>query len=152
MDDYLKRSEKAYHHLKEMEKYAPAFQKEWTSRTFYKNMIDNFAIAVFASDKNGDCLFCNDMWQKMTGLTQEEAKGDGWLDGIHPEDREIVEHRWYRACSLDLPIFISEHRYKNVNNGKVTPVLCIGYTHYEKLHDYKFIGTSTPLNPKEFYG
>ena len=32
--------------------------------------------------------------QSLSGLSEFEAMGDGWLDAIAPEDRERVEGRW----------------------------------------------------------
>jgi PAS domain S-box-containing protein len=36
-------------------------------------------------------------WRWITGQTVEEYLGNGWLDAIHPEDRERVERDW-REC------------------------------------------------------
>ena len=33
-------------------------------------------------------------WRWITGQTEEEFLGNGWLDSIHPEDRERVERDW----------------------------------------------------------
>lgn len=41
-------------------------------------------------DLAGNCLFVNERWCEMTGLTPEEAKGSGWARALHPEDRERV--------------------------------------------------------------
>ncbi len=38
-------------------------------------------------------------WRKLTGQTRDEVRGDGWLDAIHPDDRERVTLAWRRACS-----------------------------------------------------
>ena len=36
-------------------------------------------------------------WRWITGQTVEEFIGNGWLDSIHPEDRERVERDWHES-------------------------------------------------------
>ena len=38
-------------------------------------------------------------WQELTGQSEAEAAGQGWLDAIHPEDRERVRAAWSRALA-----------------------------------------------------
>ncbi len=35
-----------------------------------------------------------EFWQVLTGQTYEASQGSGWLDVVHPEDRETVERLW----------------------------------------------------------
>jgi diguanylate cyclase (GGDEF)-like protein/PAS domain S-box-containing protein len=39
----------------------------------------------------------NEAWEEYTGQTQEEEFGEGWLDAVHPEDRERLLHAWSNA-------------------------------------------------------
>jgi PAS domain-containing protein len=38
------------------------------------------------------------MGSEMTGLSPDEAKGQGWGRALHPEDRERVFQAWHRAA------------------------------------------------------
>jgi PAS domain S-box-containing protein len=36
-------------------------------------------------------------WREFTGQTEEEARGDGWLDAVHPDERTETRRSWKRA-------------------------------------------------------
>ena len=55
---------------------------------------------VYLTDACGDCTYANARWCEMAGLELSEVLGRGWVRGIHPEDREIISQRWYRATLL----------------------------------------------------
>jgi PAS domain S-box-containing protein len=45
-------------------------------------------------DERGLCNYVNDRWSAITGLTIDEAIGNGWQRAVHPEDRATVLTRW----------------------------------------------------------
>src|SRR5487761_1344333 len=50
-------------------------------------------------------------WRLITGQTEEEFLGGGWLDSIHPEDRERVQRDW-RECLRTGRIFDDRFRMR----------------------------------------
>lgn len=62
-------------------------------------MADATPIGMFATDDDGQCTYVNPAWQEIFGLTPEEAAGDGWAGGIHPEDRPAVFVDWNAAAA-----------------------------------------------------
>ena len=59
-------------------------------------------IGIFHTDARGQCLYVNERWTEMTGQPANEALGYGWLDGIHPEDREQLTKVWKTGISLGM--------------------------------------------------
>jgi PAS domain S-box-containing protein len=53
--------------------------------------------SIFQTDENGNCIYINERWTKMTGYTMEQALGTGWASFIHPEDRERTWTVWQQA-------------------------------------------------------
>ena len=51
-------------------------------------------VGIYLTSPDGRCQYVNPLWCEMAGLRREEALGDGWVQGIHPEDRDIVLARW----------------------------------------------------------
>ncbi len=54
-------------------------------------------VGIFMADPNGDTVFVNASWCSLAGLAPEEAHGRGWVDAIHPDDRERVLADWGTA-------------------------------------------------------
>ena len=84
----------------------------------FRTLTAHAPAGIFLTDRNGDCLFVNERWCHMTGLSPEEARGQGWAAALHPDDRERVFHEWYRAAKARRS-FASEYRFCTPR-GKVT--------------------------------
>lgn len=70
-------------------------------------------IGIFQTDAEGYCLYTNQRWQDIYGLSFEDSLGAGWSRAIHPEDREAVYTQWMtdaqagREFSREFRIFTS---------------------------------------------
>lgn len=60
------------------------------------------ASIVWLADRDG-LLIDAQGWPQFTGQTPEEYVGTGWLDALHPEDRNRVYDIWRRACDAQEP-------------------------------------------------
>jgi diguanylate cyclase (GGDEF)-like protein/PAS domain S-box-containing protein len=54
-------------------------------------------IGIFQTDGTGGCVYTNERWRQIAGLSESEALGDGWTHAIHPEDREAAFAAWHEA-------------------------------------------------------
>ena len=43
---------------------------------------------VFTADRRGQVQFLSYRWEEVTGMRRQEARGEGWQQALHPEDRE----------------------------------------------------------------
>ncbi len=75
-------------------------------------MVSNVPVGIFQTDADGNCLFVNLFWLKLTGLSFAQAMGTGWTEAIHPEDRDRVLAEWNRATQAG-DEFVAEYRYHN---------------------------------------
>jgi len=53
-------------------------------------------IGIYLTDAQGKCLYVNPRWCEMAGMDLQQALGDGWMQGLHPEDRASVLSNWTR--------------------------------------------------------
>ena len=53
---------------------------------------------IFQTDMQGDCTYVNPRWSEITGLTLNEALGQGWSQALHPDDRQRIFDGWYAAA------------------------------------------------------
>ena len=67
----------------------------------FRSLSESAPIGVYYADPEGYCLYTNQRWRDITGLTFAEALGDGWAQAIHPEDREAVFNDWNRSVEED---------------------------------------------------
>jgi PAS domain S-box-containing protein len=50
-------------------------------------------------------------WRALTGQSEADARGAGWLDALHPDDRAASEAAWRRALATRTP-FTTEYRLR----------------------------------------
>jgi PAS domain S-box-containing protein len=51
-------------------------------------------VGIFQTDAEGRCLYVNDRWCEIAGMSAAEAAGTGWLRAVHPGDRAAVRQAW----------------------------------------------------------
>jgi PAS domain S-box-containing protein len=66
-------------------------------------------IGIFEADENGNCLYVNAGWERLAGITNDEAKGAGWRRDVHADDRERLVALWDKAVE-GREIFATEYR------------------------------------------
>ncbi len=67
------------------------------SEKHLQTLLNATPVGIYRTDINGDCVYANPAWLEMAGMTLEEALGKGWIQGLHPEDRESIGDKWYRS-------------------------------------------------------
>jgi PAS domain S-box-containing protein len=77
----------------------------------YRALVQGGAQIIWVASPEGDMLEDSAEWRWITGQTVEEFLGNGWLDSIHPEDRERVERDW-RECLRTGRIFDDRFRMR----------------------------------------
>jgi PAS domain S-box-containing protein len=88
-------------------------------------------VGLFRTDARGHCLYVNERWSEITGLTAEQAVGTGWSATLHPDDRERVFEAWYQVTKQGSE-FVAEYRFLRPNGevrwvvGRGLPELCDG--------------------------
>ncbi|MBD2180010.1 PAS domain S-box protein [Planktothrix sp. FACHB-1355] len=56
----------------------------------YASLAEAAPVAIFRFDTDGNCIYVNDRWSEMMGRPTEAALGIGWVDILHPEDRDRI--------------------------------------------------------------
>ncbi len=66
------------------------------SEQLFRIMATLAPVGIYLTDARGDCLFANDRWCEMAGMEPAAVLGQGWMAGVHPDDRELVLANWDR--------------------------------------------------------
>jgi PAS domain S-box-containing protein len=87
----------------------------------YRSLVQAGAQVVWVTTPTGQVAEDSPEWRLITGQTAEEFRGNGWLDAMHPEDRERVERDWQECVSTG-KIFDSRYRVRTKTGS---------YRHYD---------------------
>ncbi len=77
----------------------------------YRSLVQGGAQVVWVAAPDGAIKEDSPEWRLITGQSVEEYVGSGWLESIHPEDRERVERDW-RECVRAGRIFDDRYRVR----------------------------------------
>lgn len=84
----------------------------------FRRLTQNLPAGVFMTDLNGNCLYVNDYWRQMVGLTSEQVIGQPLVQAVHPDDRDAVLKSWQAAIAAG-DEFTAHHRFCSAS-GRVT--------------------------------
>lgn len=57
----------------------------------FRSMADAAPVLIWLTADDGRCVWVNQRWAEWTGRARQDEGGYGWLDGVHPDDRDRVE-------------------------------------------------------------
>ncbi len=104
------------------------------SRDFYFALFSDFPNLVWRSDNSGACDYLNKAWLDYTGRERDGELGDGWQDGIHPEDRQRWRDAYWTAFAARGP-FEVEYRLRR-SNGEYGSIICVGRPYHDMKGDF----------------
>nr|WP_241758751.1 GAF domain-containing protein [Pyxidicoccus parkwaysis] len=76
---------------------ARLFQDAWRQQERFRSLVTASAQAVWVTRPDGELEEDSPSWRAFTGQTYEQWRGWGWLDAVHPEDRELAARTWRTA-------------------------------------------------------
>jgi PAS domain S-box-containing protein len=77
----------------------------------YRSLVQGGAQMVWVADADGGLIEDCPEWRWVTGQTLEQYLGQGWLDAVHPEDRDRVERDW-QGCVKSGKTFDDRYRVR----------------------------------------
>jgi len=117
------------------------------SRERYKVLVDISPSGIWITDSAGEITYVSSRWVEITGLPAQSALGSGWLDAVHPEDKNTVAAEWSAAVSNGNP-FHAEFRLVLEKVGIVW-VLAIASIIQETDKISGWIGTITDISQRK---
>ena len=78
----------------------------------YRSLVQAGAQVVWVTKPDGEIAEDSPEWRGITGQTAEEYLSKGWLEAIHPDDRERVEAAWL-DCTRSGKVFDSRYRVRS---------------------------------------
>ncbi|THK36092.1 PAS domain S-box protein [Ensifer sp. MPMI2T] len=106
------------------------------SEARFRAIADDAPVMIWVADPTGDTSFFNRLWLETTGQTEAEALGFGWVDVIHPDDREKVQQAFFSAA-VGKEAVRSEYRLRRAD-GSWAWVIDVGQPRFSA--DGTFLG------------
>jgi PAS domain S-box-containing protein len=75
----------------------------------YRSLVQATSAIVWSTPASGEFETQQQGWSAFTGQTFEELKGTGWLNAVHPDDREDTLRVWTEALATRL-LYEAQHR------------------------------------------
>lgn len=119
-----------------------------SSQKHYQILADLSPVGIFRTEVDGGCVYVNGKWSEITGVAYADALGDGWTNGLHPEDRSMVFTRWQQLVEEKRP-FSLEYRFQHPDLtikwvvGQVIPEI------NPSNHIVAYIGTITDITERK---
>jgi PAS domain S-box-containing protein len=80
----------------------------------YHALTEASPVGIFRTDVAGSTTYVNPSWCTMSGLSVQEALGDGWLSAVHKDDRKVIIKGWNDATVTNQES-ISEYRFERAD-------------------------------------
>ena len=100
----------------------------------YKNLADSGLALIWTAGTDKKCTYFNNPWLKFTGRTLEQEIGDGWAQGVHPEDLDACVNTYFTAFDKR-EAFSMEYRLRH-HSGEYRWLSDMGTPNYNSLGDF----------------
>lgn len=103
---------------------------------YFQQLADGSPVMIWMSGSDMGCFYFNRAWLEYRGRTLEQEFGEGWAEGVHPDDFErCVQH--YTGCFQKRIPFAMSYRLQH-HTGEHRWILDRGAPHYAA--DGEFLG------------
>ena len=91
-----------------------ADQQLHRSEARYRSLVAASNVIEWDGPASGQFETVQPAWSTFTGQRFDQYCGSGWLDAVHPDDRERTERTWTAALRRRSP-YVTEHRLRRVD-------------------------------------
>jgi two-component system CheB/CheR fusion protein len=83
-----------------------------TAKELYLKIFEDFPALIWRSRLDKLCDYFNRTWLEWTGSTQEKEFGNGWTEGVHPDDFDACLATYVKSFDNHEPFYM-EYRLRN---------------------------------------
>jgi|CXWL01.1.fsa_nt_gi PAS domain S-box-containing protein len=114
----------------------------------FRVLSENSPVGIFQTDNEGRCLYVNLKYTEITGMSFQDAKGEGWSRGLHTDDRKYVFDAWQEWVKGGKE-FSLEYRFMKPD-GKIVWVLGVAFAlRNDKNEIIGFIGDIVDITERK---
>jgi PAS domain S-box-containing protein len=120
--------------------------KQANAERRFRELLDATPIMVWMSGTDAMSTFFNRAWLDFRGRTLNQELGNGWTEGLHPDDRDLCLETYLKAFTARTP-FIVQYRMQRAD-GEYTWVETSGSPLIEDTVFVGFMGTARDASEK----
>ncbi len=114
----------------------------------FRHLTDEAPVMVWMSGADKLCTYFNQLWLHFTGRPLERELGDGWADGVHPDDLQRCLEIYGRAFDARQN-FEMEYRLRRFD-GEFRSVLDIGMPRFDSDGTFEgYIGSCIDITDRK---
>ncbi|MBD2606067.1 PAS domain S-box protein [Scytonema hofmannii FACHB-248] len=114
----------------------------------FREMADASPTLIWMSDTSKLCNYFNKTWLEFTGRTIEQEMGNGWIEGVHPEDLQYCIDIYINAFDAHEK-FSMEYRLKR-DDGQYRWILDNGVPRFTSSGDFLgYIGSCIDISDRK---
>ena len=80
---------------------------------------DASPMGIFRSDEKGFMVYANPRFEVLSGLPVDALLGKGWLDALHPDDRNSAIIGWESAIARQSPEITTSYRLRQPGGAEI---------------------------------
>jgi len=115
-------------------------------RQRFRDLLDATPLMTWMSGPDAMCTFFNKAWLEFRGRTMDEETGNGWTEGVHPDDRDLCLETYLAAYAARQP-FRVQYRMRRAN-GEFAWVEDSGLPRLEDGTFAGFMGTAVDITDR----
>lgn len=113
----------------------------------YATLVEQSPILIWRAGTDAKCDYFNERWLQFTGRTLAQEMGDGWAEGVHPDDLERCV-KYYLDHFKARKVFEMEYRLKR-SDGAYRWLFDRGVPFYSEAGEFLgFIGSCIDITEK----
>ena len=113
----------------------------------FRFLVDAAPVMIRISGSDALCNFFNKTWLEFRGRSLEQELGNGWAEGLHPDDRDLCFETYLKSFTARQP-FRMEYRLQR-HDGEYRWVEDTGVPRYEEDGNFAgFMGSAIDVSSR----
>jgi PAS domain S-box-containing protein len=123
-------------------------QRVHAAENRFRRLVDASPVMVWMSGPDTLCTYFNRAWLEFHGRAIEAELGNGWADGLHPDDRDLCLETYVRSFAARQPFRVQYRLHRG--GGEYTWIEHVGSPFFEPDSQFAgYIGTAVDITDRK---